>query len=126
MSESAQSILGRGRSLLDQVLRIAQTRLELLAAEVQHEKLILMRQCRLALTSAICATLAGVSFIILLALVLPESSRVPVLITACIAFVGGAVGCVLVMRMQPPRPPLFSRVIQQLRLDRASLQDTGD
>jgi len=123
MNEPAPSLVGRGRSLLDQVLRLAQTRLELIAAELQHEKLALIRQWQLALAAAICVALAGVSLILLLALVLPEESRIRALIAACVIFLGGALGCGLALRTRAQRPPLFSRVIHQLRLDRASLQE---
>jgi hypothetical protein len=39
--EPAQPLIGRGKSLLDQLLGIAQTRLELLSAELHSEKLAL-------------------------------------------------------------------------------------
>ncbi len=41
--EPAQPVVGRVRSLLDQLLRIVQTRVELLSAEIQTEKLALTR-----------------------------------------------------------------------------------
>jgi hypothetical protein len=53
--EPAQALVGRARSLLDQLLRIAQTRLELLSAEIQSEKLALTRQWQLAVTAIGCA-----------------------------------------------------------------------
>jgi uncharacterized membrane protein YqjE len=121
MTEPAQPIIGRGKSLLDQLLRIAQTRLELLSAEVHHEKLALMRQWQLAVGAVMCICLAGVTLIVLLAIALPPSSRVAVLAVVLALFAGGAVGCVIALKMRAKRPPLFSRVIQQLRLDRSSL-----
>jgi uncharacterized membrane protein YqjE len=57
----------------------------------------------------------------LLAIILPPSSRVPVLAVVLALLVGGAIGCVIALKMRAKRPPLFSRVIQQLRLDRNSL-----
>ena len=121
MVEPAQPLIGRGKSLLDQLLRIAQTRLELLSAEVHHEKLALMRQWQLAVAAVVCICLAGVTLIALLAITLPERSRVTVLAVVLAFFVGGAIGCVIALKMRAKRQPLFSRVIQQLRLDRSSL-----
>jgi uncharacterized membrane protein YqjE len=40
-------------------------------------------------------------------------------------FVGGAIGCAVALQRRAKRPPLFTRVVQQLRLDRASLSDEG-
>jgi uncharacterized membrane protein YqjE len=121
MSEPAQPLIGRGKSLLEQLLRIAQTRLELLSAEVHYEKLALMRQWQLAVGAVVCICLAGVTVIALLAIILPPSSRVPVLAVVLALLVGGAIGCVIALKMRAKRPPLFSRVIHQLRLDRNSL-----
>jgi uncharacterized membrane protein YqjE len=123
MAEPAQPIVGRGKSLLDQLLRIAQTRLELLSAEVHYEKLALTRQFRLAVGLAMCIFLAGVTLIILLAVALPPRSRVTALAVVLALFLGGAVGCVIALKTGAKRPPLFSRVIHQLRLDRDSLSE---
>ena len=121
--EPAQPIIGRGKSLLDQLLRLAQTRLELLSAELHYEKLALMRQWQLAVGAVVCICLAGVTLIALLAITLPESSRVTVLSVVLAFFVGGAIGCVIALKVRAKRPPLFSRVVQQLRLDRGSLSE---
>ncbi len=125
MSEPAQPIVGRGKSLLDQLLRIAQTRLELLSAEVHHEKLALMRQWQLAVGAVVCICLAGVTLIMLLAIALPPHLRTTVLSVILALFVGGAIGCALALRLRAKRPPLFTRVIRQLRLDRSSLGGEG-
>lgn len=121
MSEPAQPLVHRGKSLLDQLLRIAQTRLELLSAEVHREKVALIRQWQLAIGAVICVCLAGVTLIALLVVVVPERSRPLVLGIVLLLLIGGAIGCGLALRSRAHRPPLFSRVIQQLRLDRASL-----
>jgi uncharacterized membrane protein YqjE len=119
--EPAQPIVGRVRSLLDQLLRIAQTRVELLSAEIQSEKLALTRQWQLAVTAVVLSSLAGVTFIVWLALVVPPHLRTPALGALFFLLVGGAIGCALAMHRRHKRPPLFSRVAHQLRLDRASL-----
>jgi uncharacterized membrane protein YqjE len=121
MREPAQPFIHRGKSLLEQLLRIAQTRLELLSAEVQQEKLALMYQWRLAVGALLCLCLAGVALIAFIAITLPEELRAKVLIGVFLALCGGGLGCWLALRRRARRAPLFSRVIHQLRLDRASL-----
>jgi uncharacterized membrane protein YqjE len=119
--EPAQPIVGRVRSLLDQLLRIAQTRVELLSAEIQSEKIALTRQWQLAVTAVVLTSLAGVTFIVWLALTVQPEYRTLALGLVFFALVGGAVGCAVAMHRRQKRPPLFSRVAQQLRLDRTSL-----
>ena len=121
MSAPAQPIVSRGKSLLDQLLRIAQTRLELLSAEIHQEKLAITRQWQLAVGAVVCACLAGVTLITLLAVAVPPHSRVTVLAVVLAFFVGGAIGCAIALRTRAKRLPLFSRVLHQVRLDRASL-----
>lgn len=119
--EPAQPIVGRVRSLLDQLLRIVQTRVELLSAEIQSEKLALTRQWQLAITAVVLSSLAGVTLIVWLGLTVPPHLRTTVLGALFFLLVGGAVGCAIAMHRRHKRPPLFSRVAHQLRLDRASL-----
>ena len=119
--EPAQPIVGRVRSLLDQLLRIVQTRVELLSAELQSEKLALTRQWQLAITAVVLSSLAGVTLIVWLGLTVPPRLRTTVLGALFFLLVGGAVGCAIAMHRRHKRPPLFSRVAHQLRLDRASL-----
>lgn len=121
MREPAQPLIQRGKSLLEQLLRIAQTRLELLSAELQQEKLALLSQCRLAMGAVLCIGLAGVALIVFIAITLPEEWRGKVLLGVFFALSGGAVSCWLALRTRARRAPLFSRVIHQLQLDRDSL-----
>jgi uncharacterized membrane protein YqjE len=119
--EPAQPIVGRVRSLLDQLLQIAQTRVELISAEIQSEKVALTRQWQLAVAAVLLISLAGVTFIVWLALTVPAHLRTAALATLFLVLVGGAVGCAMAMHRRHKRAPLFSRVAHQLRLDRASL-----
>ena len=119
--EPAQPVVGRVRSLLDQLLRIVQTRVELLSAEIQSEKLALTRQWQLAVMAVVLSSLAGVTFIVWLALTVPPHLRTAALGAVFFLLVGGAVGCAIAMHRRHKRPALFSRVANQLRLDRASL-----
>jgi uncharacterized membrane protein YqjE len=126
MAEPAQHFVHRGKSLLDKLLRIAQTRLELLSAEVHQEKLALMHQWRLAVGAVMCLCLAGVALIAFLAITLPEDLRGKVLLGVFLVLCGGALGCWLRLRTRARRAPLFSRVVHQLRLDRSSLGASAD
>ena len=119
--EPAQPLVGRAKSILDQLLGIAQTRLELLSAEIQSEKLALTRQWQLAVGAVVLGCLAGVTLLMWLAITLPSHLRTPVFGGVFFALVGGVFGCALALRKRKRRPPLFSRVAHQLRLDRASL-----
>jgi len=119
--EPAQPIVGRVRSLLDQLLRIVQTRVDLLTAEIESEKLALTRQWQLAVTAVVLSSLAGVTFIVWLALAVPPHLRTTALGGLFLVLVCGALGCGIAMHRRHKRPPLFSRVANQLRLDRASL-----
>src|ERR1043165_7622878 len=95
--EPAQPVVGRVRSLLDQLLRIVQTRVELLSAEIQSEKIALTRQWQLAVTAVVLISLAGVTFIVWLALTVPPEYRTLALGLLFLALAGGAVGCALAM-----------------------------
>ena len=121
--EPAQPLVGRARSLLDQLLRIAQTRMELLTAEIQSEKLALTRQWQLAVAAVVLSSLAGVTLIVWLAVTLPAHLRTTVLGIVFFLLVGGVIGCAIALHRRGKRPPLFSRVSHQLRLDRASLSE---
>jgi uncharacterized membrane protein YqjE len=123
MNDAAQPVIGRARSLLDQVLRIAQTRLELLAVEIQQEKIALSRQLLLASLTAICALLAGLTLIVWVALAFPQETRLIVLGVLFAVLVLSSIGCWFALKRHARRDPLFSRVIHQLRLDRNSLNE---
>jgi uncharacterized membrane protein YqjE len=121
--DPAQPLVGRGKSLLNQLLGIAQTRLELLSAELHSEKLALTRQWQLAVAAVVLGCMAGVTFLLWLALTLPPELRTTVLGAVFFLLVGGVLGCALALRKRSRRAPLFSRVVHQLRLDRASLTE---
>jgi uncharacterized membrane protein YqjE len=126
MNVAAAPLIGRGKSLLDQVLRLAQTRLELLSVEIQREKVIVVRQIWLAAAGIVCAWLAGFTAILWAALTLPPRERSILLGVIVAALVIGALASWLALRKRRRREPLFSRAIQQLQLDRDSLGMDSD
>ncbi len=120
MSEK-EPLVARGRSLLGELLRIAQTRLEMLAMELEQEKLRIARALRLAIITAVCAWLAGFTLVLWVALALGPRARFIVLGALFALFVLAALASWIVLRRSLGRDPPFSRLIDQLRLDRASL-----
>jgi uncharacterized membrane protein YqjE len=122
MNVAAAPLIGRGKSLLDQVLRIAQTRLELLSLEVQREKAIVVRQLVIAAVGVICAWLAGFTLILWAALTLPPRPRTVFLGVLFGALLFGSLVSWIVLRRRARREPLFTRAIHQLQLDRSALR----
>jgi uncharacterized membrane protein YqjE len=124
MSERAIPLLGRGKLLLEQLLRFAQTRIELVGLELQEEKLVLVRQLQLALAGAVCALLAGFTLILWLSFAFPDTR----LIILGVIFVMLAAMSALAfwsLRRSPAREPLFARVAEQIRLDPDALRTRG-
>jgi uncharacterized membrane protein YqjE len=121
MNDFEQPFVGRGKSMLDQLLSMAQTRLEMLSTEIQQEKLALTMQLRLAVVAGVCALLAGLTLIVWIALAFPPETRLIILGALFGVLVLISVICMLVLRRRAQRPPFLARVIHQLRLDRASL-----
>lgn len=117
----SQPFLDRGKSMLDQLLSLAQTRLELLSVEIQREKLALAREIKLMIVTAVCAWLAGMALILWAALALPADLRSKFLGGLFIVLLAGSIAGWIMLRRRAVREPLFGRLIQQLRLDRATL-----
>jgi len=107
--------------MLVEALRMAQTRLELAALEIEQEKLRITRDLRLAIFAAICLWLSGFSLVLWVALALPSQARFILLGCLVVVFLIAALGFWLVLRRSLRRDPPFTRLIGQLRLDRASL-----
>lgn len=120
MSESKPAV-GRGRSLLAELLRMAQTRLEMLAVELEREQIWIVGALRTAAFMAISAWLAGFTFILWVALALAPRVRFVVLGALFLALAAATLLCWLALRRSFRRHAPFSRLISQFRLDRASL-----
>jgi uncharacterized membrane protein YqjE len=125
MSEGAQPLIARGRSLLGELLRIVQTRLEMLAIEFEQEKLRITRQLQLAIIAALCTWLSGFTLVLWVALSLRPDVRFIVLGALFVAFGLGGLGCWIGLRRAMRRDALFARLLTQLRLDRESLASLG-
>jgi len=121
MSDGAQPLFARGRSLLAELLRILQTRLEMLAIEFEQEKIRIARQLGLALVAALCTWLAGFTLVLWVALALRPDVRFIVLGALFAAFAVAGIACWLGLRRLMRRDALFARLMNQLHLDRESL-----
>jgi len=121
MSALAESFVARLKSLLGELLRIARTRLELLAIELELEKRRMARELCLGALCLICAWLAGFTLVIWAALALPPGTRFVVLAALFALFVLASIAAWIALRRSLRRDRLFSRLLAQLRLDRASL-----
>jgi uncharacterized membrane protein YqjE len=120
-------LIGRGKSLIEQVLRMAQTRLELLSVELQEEKIALVREVRLAAIVGVCALLAGLTLVLWVALAFPPDTRFVLLgILFALLALGAIASWIVLKRAAREHGPPFRHVIQQLRMDRASLADPPD
>ncbi len=121
MSDAAQPLVARGRSLLGELLRIVQTRLEMLAIEFEQEKIRIARQIRLAIVAALCTWLAGFTLVLWVALALRPDVRFIVLGALFGAFTVASIACWIGLSRSMRRQALFARLMAQLRLDRESL-----
>lgn len=121
MSDDSQNLFTRGRALLVEALRMAQTRLELAALEIEQEKLRITRDLKLAILAAICLWLSGFSLVLWVALALGPQARFILLGCFVFVFLIAALGFWIALRRSLRRDPVFIRLIGQLRLDRASL-----
>lgn len=120
-SDVSQPLIDRGKSMLDQLLRMAQTRLEMLSLEIQREKLEVERTLWLAAAIIVCAWLSGFSLILWVALALPPDVRSLLLGGLFVVLLAASIICWVVLRRRSSRKRIFSRLIGQLQLDRASL-----
>ena len=121
MNDESQNLFSRGRAMLVEALRMAQTRPELAVLEIEQEKLLITRDLKLAIFAAICLWLAGFSLVLWVALALPPRARFIVLGCLFIVFLLAAIVFWIALRRSLRRDPPFARLIGQLRLDRASL-----
>jgi uncharacterized membrane protein YqjE len=120
-------LIGRGKSLIEQLLRMAQTRLELLSVELQEEKLALVREIRLAAIVGVCALLAGLTLVLWVALAFPPDARFILLgVLFGLLTLGAVASWIILKRATREHGPPFKHLIDQLRMDRASLADPPD
>lgn len=120
MSEGSPSFVVRGRTLLQQLLHFSQTRLEMVGLAVEQERLALGREIRLAAICVVCAWLAGTTLVLWLVILLPQQVLLWLLGAMFAVFAAGGLTAGMVLKHSAHREPLFSRLVEQLKLDRAA------
>jgi uncharacterized membrane protein YqjE len=113
--------------LASDVLRMAETRLEMLGVELQRERDAIVLQLKLAMTSVLAAGIAGISAVLWAALTLPPGQRSLALGALTLVFAGTAIVAVFVAKNKGRRQGrLFENLIAQLGRDSTTLGSTHD
>ncbi len=123
MSEAPLSFAARSRTLLQQVLAMGQTRLEILGLAIEQERLALGREIKLTAICIVCAWLAGTTLVLWVVIALPQLARVWMLGVLFVVFTATAVVAGVGLKRASQRERLFTRLASQLQLDRISLGD---
>ena len=121
---------GQGAGLLDSVKRLASTliaivstRLELLANELQEERLHLTQMFFLSLIALFCFGMALLLLTIFITVLFWDDHRIAVLGGLCaLFFVSGILIALLLRSKAQSRPRLFSASLAELAKDREQLE----
>lgn len=121
---------GQGAGLLDSVKRLASTliaiistRLELLANELQEERLHLTQMFFLSLIALFCFGMALLLLTIFITVLFWDDHRIAVLGGLCaLFFVSGTLIALLLRSKAQSRPRLFSASLAELAKDREQLE----
>ena len=120
---SAAGWFGGLRRRLDSVVGVAETRLQLLALEVQEEKLRLARLLFMTVLAAIGVGMAAVFAAIWLTVLLWDSHRLLVLGLSTAAFLlAGVAAATAAARTMAQGSALFAASLAELAKDRAALR----
>jgi len=123
VAPTTQRVVEQALSLGAQGLRIAQTRLEILAVDLAREKAALARQLMLAVACGTSAALAIFAAILWAALALGPRARFIVLGSLAIVLAAIAIACgVLLRRALARRERLFALLIDTLKRDSEALE----
>jgi uncharacterized membrane protein YqjE len=120
------NLVSRVADLTGDVVRMLQTRLEMLSVELRQERDAVVLQLKLGITSVIAAAVAGVSAVLWAALTLPPEERSAALGVLTFTFIAIAVATMLAAQKHRQRQSrLFESLIAQLGRDRSTLQDSA-
>lgn len=121
----AGGLLDSLKSFAQSLLALAQTRLELLASEIEEQRAFVLREMLVAVVAAFCLGL-GVAFAALFCVILVWDHAVARLIVVglfALFFLAACGALVVVMRaLARERPRIFSTAIREVSRDRESLR----
>lgn len=127
MSEDRHSLLDSARSLIDSVLGVLATRLELIATEVQEEKNRLLSVLALGAAALMSFGFCLLFLSLTITVLLWDENRILVLALLSIFFLlGGGVAVALALRTLKSRPHIFDASIEELKKDRLALDGNAD
>lgn len=123
MQEAGSGLLESAKRLLCTLISIISTRLELLANELQEERLRLTQMLLLALAVLFCFGMGVLLFTVFIVVLFWDDHRLAVLGGLCLLFFASSVLMAVLLRSRARvRPRLFSASIGELARDRAHLE----
>jgi uncharacterized membrane protein YqjE len=126
-SSSRSGLFASLRRLAATALALAQTRLELLAVEVQEEKIRLASLLAYGAAGVILLTFGVVFLAVFLTVLLWDSNRLLVLGGGSAFLLGGGFICLLIARHHARTPSgLFAGSLAELAKDRAAAEDGNE
>lgn len=127
MQETASGLMGSVKRLISSLFGIFATRLELLANELQEERLRLTQMLLLALFALFCFGMALLLLTVFIVVLFWDDHRLAVLGGSCVFF--SLVGAALLLRLRATGragSKLFSASIAELDKDRQSLREANE
>lgn len=122
MPEASSGLMGSVRRLLSTLTSIASTRLELLANELQEERLYLTQMLFFTLIALFCFGMGLLLFTAFIVVLFWDDHRLAVLGVLCIIFFAlGTLLAVLLRSKAQAKSKLFSASLSELAKDREQL-----
>ena len=124
MQEAGAGLMGSVKRLLATLTSIVSTRLELLANELQEERLRLTQMFLFSLIALFCFGMGLLLLTIFVVVLFWDDHRLAVLgILTVVFFASGSLVVVLLRRKSQEKSKLFSASLAELAKDRAQLGD---
>lgn len=121
--QSPPGLLSSLHSMVATVLEIIQTRIEIIANEVEEEREHLRAMILYGLLAVLFLTLGLLLGTLYLVLVFWDEYRVTVVgLFAGLYLIGGIAGLLMIRRRERQRPKMFSTTVAELRQDRENLR----
>ena len=122
MPEASSGLMGSVKRLLSTLTSIASTRLELLANELQEERLYLTQMLLFTLVALFCFGMGVLLFIAIIVVLFWDDHRLAVLGVLCtLFFVLGTLIAMLLRSKAQAKAKLFSASLAELDKDREQL-----